>query len=311
MKKISISTLSDKTQKLINEIEKMTNKVIIIETETEETTSYIDLSQSEHSVDGNEIIISITSSPNIEYMIVHELFHIKLDNSDFTKLSINLFGSDASFNQQSQITASSLKGIVDHRMIEFWEYAEGFRTEDIQKSLDAGTLEMLEATGSNASNGELVLYRTLVMLDNFNENTAVKDYEQPLLIANKLNEAIQEITNKNQHYAALVRLFTEFDNNIKILGYIDLLHTQLITLTPIFSQRQLRLTVNQVIEILHTDFVTKENVHPFVLEMKSSHQNSGYINISNKDQNPDFFKQIYQQNLADFLSEYKIDYLIR
>ncbi|GKQ42327.1 hypothetical protein RD055328_02500 [Companilactobacillus sp. RD055328] len=310
MKKINNDTLNEKTQKLISEIEELTDKKIVIETDTEQTTSYIDLSHSEHVVEDDQIVITITNSPNVEYMIIHELFHIKLDFSDFTKMSVNLYGNDANFNQQSQITASSLKGIVDHRMIAYWEQEGGFRTESIQKSLNAGTIEMLAAEGTEAEDSELVLYRTLVMLDNFNEET-IGGYEQPSTIAQKLNDVIQDVTNKNQHYSALVRLFFEFDNNIKILGYIDLLHTQLITLTPIFSERQLRLTVNQVIEIVHTDLITRDNIHPFVLEMKSSHQNSGFIEISNKNQNPDFFKELYQTNLADFLAEYNIDYLIR
>ncbi|MGR3742301.1 hypothetical protein [Companilactobacillus sp. DQM5] len=308
MKRIVINNLSDKLQNLIKEVSELAQKEIIINFENERTTPYIELSQSEHKVSGNVINIEIKNSPNIEYMIAHELFHIKLDYSDFTKLNFNLYSSDANFNQQAQATAVSLKTVIDHRLIKNWELSNEFITTDIQESINYGAKEMLAADEVNASDEQLILYRTLIMLDN-------DIYDSKYITANdlakRLNEVIGDIQNSTQHHSALVRLFNTFDGNVKNIGYIDLMHNQFTTLTPIFSKRQLRLEVNQIFEVLHTEFVNKQNTHPYILLTKNNNQNAGIIEIPVNKQIPDFFKELYSMTLLDFLDSYHIEYLLR
>ncbi|MDO1604628.1 hypothetical protein Q2T76_01005 [Lactobacillus sp. YT155] len=308
MKKIDINSFSTRANQLYQQIIDLSDKEIEIEVDNEKTDSFLNLNQSQHSVSGEVITIQITNSPNIEYMLIHELLHIKLDFGDYSKMEFNLFSSDASFNQQAQTTAMALKEVIDHRLISEWEQAEKVRDEEIQDSLNQGTSELLAADGQAVDDEKLILYRTLIMLDNqyFDQK-----YPQAYELAQTINESISEVTNKTQYHSALVQLFKDFDESIQKYGYIDLLHNQFVTVTPVLSQRQLRLAVNQIFELVHTEFVNQKNQRPYILETKSNLQNSGVIEFTQQETTPEFFQNTYQMKVADLLDKYQIDYIIR
>lgn len=308
MKKIDINSFSTRANQLYQQIIDLSDKEIEIEVDNEKTDSFLNLNQSQHSVSGEVITIQITNSPNIEYMLIHELLHIKLDFGDYSKIEFNLFSSDASFNQQAQTTAMALKEVIDHRLISNWEQIEKLRDEEIQDSLNQGTSALLAADGQAVDDEKLILYRTLIMLDN---QYFDKKYPQAYELAQTINESISEVTNKTQYHSALVQLFKIFDESIQKYGYIDLLHNQFVTITPVLSQRQLRLEVNQIFELVHTEFVNQKNQRPYILETKSNLQNSGVIEFTQQEATPEFFQNTYQMKVADLLDKYQIDYIIR
>lgn len=312
MKILDIETLDDKTVALIKKLEELTKKKIKIEYENVEIDDYIYLSQSKHIEKNDEILITIEKTPNINYMISHELFHILLNCQEYSDISIDLFTDNAGFNSQEQATAQSLKGILDHRIIEKWEIAENVRTEEIQSSLNQGTKILLAAKDIQAPEDQLVLYRMLLILDNYSKDILqIDDYQKPKQIAQNINQELIDISNKSQYFHALTNLFAKFDREIQSLGYIDLKHQELVTITPVFSNRQLRLVTNQVIEILHSDYLTKGKKDAYVIRLKSGEQNIGVFELNKKQKDPKYFQELYQMNLGEFLKQFNINYLIR
>lgn len=312
MKTLDIETLNNKIQDLIQKVEKLANKKIKIEYDDSTVDDYIYLSQSKHVENADEIVITIEKSPEVNYMISHELFHIILNYQNYSKLSFLLFSENPSFNNQEQATAESLKGILDHRIIGKWEIDEGFRSETVQNSLDMGTKELLLAKEIDASDNQLVLYRMLLMLDNYSEEIAqLKNYDASKKVAEAINSHIGNVENKLQYHHVLTEMFTEFDKEIQGLGYVNLNHQKLVTVTPVFSNRQLRLATNQVVEILHSDYKTKNKKDAYNIQLKNNEQNVGVFELSKQQKEPKYFQELYQMKLEDFLAEFKIEYLIR
>ena len=83
------------------------------------------------------------------------------------------------------------------------------------------------------------------------------------------------------------------------------------TLSPVLSERQLRLSLRQVFEIYHSDMKERgTSKRAYVGIRRSDGQNSFTMPAPNPE-TPAEFKRLYVQPVKEFLEQHSIPYIVR
>ena len=109
----------------------------------------------------------------------------------------------------------------------------------------------------------------------------------------------------------VVKLFKAFDDELSKLGMIPMNMTEFATLSVVLSERQMRLQVRQLFNIVHSpldDNLTFKSA--YVGQWKNDGQNSFVLADPGKDSAKKFV-EYYNMKVTDFLDSIGIEYLKR
>ena len=283
--------------------------------------------QLEHEQSQQEVLpdgtlqIRVTDTTNVEYTLSHELLHLLLQMKGFPQLQYHLLTGHPDLDDQLYATSTSLYNVAAHALIVAWQRENNVIDETVESQVLAAFNTTVPAETPDTEN--LIIFRILSLVDIlsfFNGGSADQQvvwqsaYPHAYPYAQQLYTQMMAKTPDTPFTfrRAVVQLFAQFDEILNQLGYEPTTNPEFATIPPVLSERQLRLTLNQVFELKHSDYrdrTTKERA--YVALGSSDHQNAFVLPLKGKDATPEAFQLLYQRPLHDILDQYQIDYTLR
>lgn len=206
------------------------------------------------------IIVTDLTEPN--YTASHELLHLLMLLKGFPQIFFQLSLGDKELDEQMMIMSTDLYNVAVHRVVvaeqrkhglindqieeEYWKGVEHTLTKEGAKDDDERTLRLLTILDA------LVFYGDHFdkFADRFKEN-----YPEALAAAQKIYDEItaKPIKSPFDMRRTIIKVYSLFDEQMQQWGLPALHNNEYTTVSPVLSERQLRLEMRQVFEIFHSD----------------------------------------------------------
>ncbi|MFD1670532.1 hypothetical protein ACFQ5M_00310 [Agrilactobacillus yilanensis] len=267
--------------------------------------------------------IKVTDTTNVNYTLSHELWHMLLKFQGYSQLQFPLTTGTPQLDEQIGATATALYNAAAHVLILAAQKEAGLIDERVESAFMAGVYNSVPAEDPNDKQDQLLIFRVLSLLDTFvfwqgNLNDLSNDlllkYPESFPYAKQLYQTLtaKKIDGPFAFRRSVVALFKAFANILETLGYVPLNHAEFAVLTPVFSQRQLRLTLNQTLEVLHSEYTNlKTHQRAYVAVGKTDRQAAFVFENLAPETSPAQFQQLYEQPLEKVLKANQITYGIR
>ena len=265
-------------------------------------------------------MIDIYDMTRPDYTVAHELLHFLHMFNGAPQISFNLTTKKKDLDTKFMATGLELYDIVMHDYV-YREQAElGMMTDEIKELYFKGVLSVLKP--EQGERDQWMVLRILTLLDTLlffkDEQDSVKDklvefYPISFEAAQRLYEILIE-RSLDSAFAirrTVVKLFKSFDDELSKLGMVPMNMTEFATLSVVLSERQMRLQVRQLFNIVHSpldDNLTFKSA--YVGQWKNDGQNSFVLADPGKDSAKKFV-EYYNMKVTDFLDSIGIEYLKR
>lgn len=318
MKRIELKELPELIVKQVENIEQQYNKKIEVFSDYEQQ-DFLTLDQADHVIKDDIIKVSITNEKYAEFVLSHELHHIELELSDEPSISSALTTGKQDFDGRVLAIANSVFETLEHVTVLKKQREDGTYTDEIKteylKGIEAALHPKVELDRAN-----MRFYRTLIMLDGmiFSEHACDDEWQQEFAMSYKYADKMAKIIEDNdltvpfQFRRALVNTLDAYNEIIISNGYQGLHFHTFLNITPVVSKRQLRLSLNQVYQIKHSEFRNRATGRDgFVLIGINDGQGVATLNLDPQKVTPEFYKTFYQYTVEQVFKEQGTKYLIR
>lgn len=318
MKRIELKELPELIVKQVENIEQQYNKKIEVFSDYEQQ-DFLTLDQADHVIKDDIIKVSITNEKYAEFVLSHELHHIELELSDEPSISSALTTGKQDFDGRVLAIANSVFETLEHVTVLKKQKEDGTYTDEIKteylKGIEAALHPKVELDRAN-----MRFYRTLIMLDGmiFSEHACDDEWQQEFAMSYKYADKMAKIIEDNdltvpfQFRRALVNSLDAYNEIIISNGYQGLHFHTFLNITPVVSKRQLRLSLNQVYQIKHSEFRNRATGRDgFVLIGINDGQGVATLNLDPQKVTPEFYKTFYQYTVEQVFKEQGTKYLIR
>jgi hypothetical protein len=318
MEKININDLSDNIVEQINQIEQKSGKSVEVFSDFEKQ-NFLTLDQASHSNDDQTIKVEITNEKFADFVLLHELYHIQLEISDEPSIQVAVTSEKPDVDGRILSTANSVFETLEHSLIIKKQIADGSLSDEVKKEYLRGIETTLNPNVAiDAAN--MTFFRALILFDAviFADKRDDLEWKESYTEAFKFVTKAVEIADKNdltvpfQFRRALVAILDEYNELIISYGYESMNYHEYLAITPVLSNHQLRLTLNQVYQIKHTTFKMRDTREDaFALLAINDGQSAASLGFDVDQVNPEFYKKFYQQTVQATFEANNIDYLIR
>lgn len=278
-------------------------------------------SQSDEQLAANgDLVVHVSDTTDVDYTLSHELLHMYFTVGGYPQLQYHLLTGTPEVDRQHYAVATALSSAAIHIVIAAWQRAHDLLGVNQETKLIKGFEETLSP--EPAAGDQLLIYRTVSLLDHMTlfENGGAHDqrtawaakYPRAYEIASALYDTltVKSLDTPFAYRRAVVNVFGRFNALMSVHGYRPLDLAEFVTVPPVLSARQLRLSLNQVFELKHSayrDEATKQEA--FVALGKGDGQNAFVLPL--KDTTPAAFQTLYQRPVGELLKEYDCDYSMR
>ncbi|MCE8501551.1 hypothetical protein QY881_03275 [Latilactobacillus sakei] len=273
--------------------------------------------------DDGSLAILLTDATAVDYSLSHELLHLLLLSTGFPQVLEDVTTENVQLDEQLMATGMTLYNAAVHTIIQQEQVAHGFVDTETKQAYLEGFRDNMTPEKDDPEN-QWVIYRVLTLLDALVffdggnqqlDNQWTTDYPVAYPQAQILYQVLQRKTIDSPFTLrrAVINLWVAFDRVLETLGFAATNLQQLLTLTPVLSERQLRLDVRQVYDILHSDHLlaNKTQQMAYVGIGKSDQQNAFVLSVSDKEATPEYFQRLYDLSVRDFLNEIEMPYSLR
>ncbi|MEX0380114.1 nitrate ABC transporter ATPase [Leuconostoc sp. MS02] len=270
---------------------------------------------------GDRLLIELAEGTESDFLFGNELLKMLLTlNGVVPQIFFALTFQDDILDQQLIQIATRMHRTVVHTITYRELKKQDVLTADTVTAYLAGVKSEL-----TAENGELddeSLWRLLVMLDalvfadasgaDFSELATL--YPLAYTAATQLVSPILTADLKQSRHIRrqITQLFAGVDDTLKAWGKPTVNAKEYVTVTSVFSKRQLELPVSQVFTIFHsemTDFQTKKTAYVGLGQVDS--QNSFVITKPDDQDSAAFFKALYKMTVSDLFKQLALPYINR
>lgn len=264
------------------------------------------------------IIVTDLTEPN--YTASHELLHLLMLLKGFPQIFFQLSLGDKELDEQMMIMSTDLYNVAIHRVVvaeqrkhgliddqieeEYWKGVEHTLTKEGGKDDDERTLRLLTVLDALVFYGD----HFTKFADRFEEN-----YPVALKAAQKIYKQItaKPIKSPFDMRRTIIKIYAMFDEQMQAWGLPALHNNEYTTVSPVLSERQLRLEMRQVFEIFHSDMKERgTSKRAYVGLRRSDHQNS-FTLAAPASNSPEYFKRVYDMPVKKFLEEHSVPYIVR
>ena len=269
------------------------------------------------------LAILITDATAADYALSHELLHLLLLSIGFPQIMTDVTTQDAQLDEQLVATGTTLYNAAVHMVIQKEQESHGFVDVETKQAYLEGLRDNLIPEKDDPEN-RWVIFRVLTLLDALvffdgGNQQLLKQWTAGYPIAFAQAEILYHVLARKTIDSpftlrrAVINLWVAFDRVLSTLGFAETNLQQLLTLTPVLSERQLRLEVRQVYDILHSEnlFATATNQKAYVGIGKSDQQNAFVLGIPEDKAIPEYFKRLYDLSVQTFLDEIGMPYSLR
>lgn len=283
---------------------------------------YVRHDQSQVVQDGKNVIIQIAdlSAPN--YTASHELLHLLMVLRGFPQVFFSLTTGNSQLDDQLKMMGTELYDIVSHFVVVSEQRKHGLIDDDIEEMYLKGIYATIKPE-PNPLDDQMTL-RLMTLLDamvfygdHFDQvvGKLKQDFPVSLAAAEKLYQVITEKPTDSPFGLRrnVVKLFKAFDEQLKQWELPPLHNTEFTTLTSVLSKRQLNLQVRQLFEVFHSELIEiHSNTRAYVGFNRVDDQNAFVLANPKGDQdNPEFFKKIYDKTVKELFDSLKMPYIER
>ncbi|GAK30204.1 hypothetical protein WOSG25_013010 [Weissella oryzae SG25] len=317
-----MTTFSADTVKLLEQVNQVYPGSIILRA-SGDASGLIQSEQVKTDMLGTRLMVEVTDATAPDFMATGELLQMLLTLNGYPQIFFQLSAAEEALTEQMMVMATYLYRPVMRAIIYREQAAHGLLTAEVANAYTAGVLATLSDEATNdkreAALRLLTLFDARVFMANYPGDTSkwteqfTKHYPEAWEAAGLLVEQIvlDQIKDPASVHRAIVTAFKGFDAQMLMWELPELYNTEFTTVTPVLSERQLRLTVNQVFEIKHADFKNQATGgDAYIALAKNDGQNSFVITPSDTDQAA-WFKEFYQTPVQDILDAMKLPYTLR
>lgn len=271
---------------------------------------------------GPRMAIEVNDLTAADVLATDELLHIMLSLNGYPQLFFQLaVEKDESLTEQMMVMTSYLYQPVIHSIIYREQAKHGQLTGKVIQAYLRGVADTLEPEqGDDMAQAAL---RVMVLLDARVFLAAAEaesdgkhleaSYPLAWQAAGRLYQTMdsENITDPFTMHRAIEAVFSGFDEQMADWKLPLLNAKEFVTVTPVLSQRQLRLKVNQVFDIKHVPFTVRDtNQAAYVGLNKADNQNSFVLPTPDGEQQT-FFLAFYQMTVQDLFAQLKQPYTVR
>lgn len=267
---------------------------------------------------GGLFIVTDLTEPN--YTASHELLHLLMLLKGFPQILFQLSLGDKELDEQMMIMSTDLYNVAVHRVVvaeqrkhglindqieeEYWKGVEHTLTKEGAKDDDERTLRLLTILDA------LVFYGDHFdkFADRFKEN-----YPEALAAAQKIYDEItaKPIKSPFNMRRTIIKVYSLFDEQMQQWGLPALHNNEYTTVSPVLSERQLRLEMRQVFEIFHSDMKERGTTKRAYVGLRRSDRQNSFTIEAPQFNAPEYFKRVYDMPVKKFLEEHSVPYIVR
>lgn len=316
-----------KINALIKQVEQLTNKPITIVQTTAEKCGFVRHDQGQLKSNQAKIILELSDATKPDYLIAHELLHTLFVAQPMPKISYPLTTGNEQLDLQLMAAAQELYDIIAHSFVYHKQAELGLLDDESQELFFAGILATLKPEKTDGDGWMVLrvlnLLDVLLFADATNPLPAQLDekfttlYPKAFAAAKQMFARLKEkgkgkVATSPLHFR---RSFAALSHQLDvIMGNFALaaLHVNVFAaMTPVLSDRQLRLSVNQTFVIMHSYFTQKAAKEDAYVAHMNNDDTTSFVLVPPKVNADAYFRQIYAQPLGQFLSDHGIAYLKR
>ncbi|WP_419155481.1 IpaB/EvcA family protein [Weissella minor] len=318
---------SDETLKLLDQANAIYPGSIVLHG-SGEASGMINHDQITSDVLGSRMALQVTDATAPDFTATHELLHMLLALNGFPQVFFQLKApNDDDLTEQMMVMASYLYRPALHAIIYQEQFKHGMIDQDVVDAYVAGINHELTPESNEDDNAQAAL-RIMLLLDAqvfFNAidvklgDAAVSELQKLYPVAWKSAKVIFEamkvdtIKDSLSLHRAVIAAFDNFDVQMAELN-LPLLHAkEFATLTPVLSERQLRLSVNQVFTIKHVDWLDETTMQPAYVGLSKQDEQNSFVLPAPEDESERarFFKELYQLSVSELFDQIKQPYTLR
>ncbi|KRL06447.1 hypothetical protein [Liquorilactobacillus hordei] len=287
----------------------------------DEKAGFIRHDQAQQYLSGGKLIIEVDDVTCPDYTLTHELLHLLVRINNIPEIIFNLTTKNQNLDNNFLATGFELYNSILHFDIYNMQQEMGLFSEKIQELYLKGIRETLKPESTTGIDDVMVLrivqlFDALVFFGKDNQKIVTifeQDYPRAYHAAKKLFEAAtkKDLVGVQGIHRAVVRVFTQFDECLDELGLMGMNLREFVTLTPVISERQLKLEVRQVFNLKNSQMYD-------VYQDKAAYIGLGIYNGQNSfvitppaTNSDEFFKDLYGMRVANFFDKFEIPYLKR
>ena len=264
------------------------------------------------------IIVTDLTAPN--YTASHELLHLLMLLRGFPQIFFQLSLGDKQLDEQMMIMSTDLYNVAMHRVVVAEQRKHGFVDEQIEREYLKGIEHTLTPEGEKDDEEKTLRLLTLLdalvfygdHLDQYEETLKAK-YPDALAAAKKMYATItaKPIKTPFDMRRSIIKIYSLFDQQMQEWNLPALHNNEYTTLSPVLSERQLRLSLRQVFEIYHSDMKERGTKKRAYIGIRRSDRQNSFTIPAPQPETPEMFKRIYAQPVKKFLEQHSIPYIVR
>lgn len=312
---------SEDTQRLLEQANAIYPGSIILRA-SGENTGVINNEQVQTEMLGSRMMLEVTDMTAPDYVATHELLHMVLSLNGFPQVFFQLETEEEELTEQMIVMGTYLYQPAANIIVYREQAKHGLMTEEVVAAYAKGVLGQLTKEDGSRSESALrfltlldaKIFMTSAGMDTAKYTDSFNDlYPEAWAAAEELfNEMkVEQVQDPATMHHAIMEVFDGFDAQMKAWDLPELNAKEFVTVTPVLSERQMRLKVNQVFEIKHVPYVNRTTKSAaFVGLGKKDNQNSFVLAVP-VDATPEFFKETYNLTVQELFDQLQQPFTLR
>lgn len=312
--------LNDTNKKLLDEVNALYPEGTVFVQFHGKKSGYVRHDQATQKTLPGGLFIIVTDLTEPNYTASHELLHLLMLLRGFPQIFFQLSLGDKELDEQMMIMSTDLYNVAMHRVVVAEQRKHGLINDQVEQEYLKGIEHTLTKEGGKDDDERTLRLLTLLdalvffgdHLDKY-EQTLQENYPLALAAAKKMYAEItaKPIKTPFDMRRSIVKIYSLFDRQMQDWKLPALHNNEYTTVSPVLSERQLRLEMRQVFEIFHSDMKERGTTkRAYVGLRRSDEQNSFTIPAPNPE-TPEEFKKIYSTPVKEFLEQHSVPYIVR
>ncbi|MDN2453923.1 IpaB/EvcA family protein [Lactobacillus sp. UCMA15818] len=287
----------------------------------DEKAGFIRHDQAQQYLSGGNLIIEIDDITCPDYTLTHELLHLLVRINNVPEIIFNLTTKNRNLDNNFLATGFELYNTVLHFDVYDMQRQMGLFTEEIQDLYLKGITETLEPEPEAEIDDVMVLrivqlFDALVFFGKEVQKVAdvfERDYPRAYRAAKQLFEVATKkgLAGVQGLHRAIIRVFTQFDECLDDLGLMGMNLREFVTLTPVISERQLKLEVRQVFNVKNSQMHDVYQDKPAYIGLGMYNGQNSFVITAPTVDSDKFFKDLYGMKVEAFFDKFEFPYLKR
>lgn len=287
-----------------------------------ENTGVINNEQVQTEMLGARMMLEVTDMTAPDFVATHELLHMVLSLNGFPQVFFQLETEDETLTEQMMVMGTYLYQPAANIIVYREQAKHALMTEEVIAAYTKGVLGQLtkeDGTRAESALRFLTLLDAKIFMASVDADTAKytdtfndlypEAWAAAETLFTKMN--IAQVQDPASVHHAIMDVFDGFDQQMKSWDLPELNAKEFCTVTPVLSERQMRLKVNQVFEIKHVPYVNRTTkTAAFVGLGKQNKQNSFVLAVPG-DATPDFFKETYNLTVKELFDQLQQPFTLR